>query len=298
MISREFLQTNLKYLNGYLPVYKPPGMSSLRLSEAVKLDIYFVFEQCGLNYGQVHLNHARDLEPFADGLVTFALGYGRYRRKNFALADYSYRAEIEFGVRRQFNSIDGQILAKSTTKDITANRIRDMLPNFVGQIDQQRGNSYERHLSFGEKIRSFEGGSQAANHLPYIDHYNRMILGPQLKGKKPSQKYPYHLPRRTYLVRDIRLDNYQEPYASFTISCRGGFSIRNFASDLAGQLATHASVTKLTRLQEGPIHLDDLRVFQPYELNLEYYLHRLGSLSKLYSDFNDEIGPLWEDIST
>lgn len=262
------------------------------------MDLYFVFERCGLNYGQVHVNHARDLEPFADGLVTFVLGRSRNRKRNFALADYSYRAEIEFGVGRQFNTIEGQVLAKSPTNDITANRIRDMLPNFIGQIEQYRCKSYRNNLPFDEDIRKFQEEPKVDGQHTYIDHYNQIVLAPQLESEKESQKYPHQLPSRTYLVRDIRLDHYQEPYATFTISCRGGFLVRKFAADLAHQLGTHGSVIKLTRLQEGPITLDDLRVFQPFELNLEYYIHRLVSLSKLYSDFNDEIEPLWEDIST
>lgn len=293
MFSKEILKTNLKLLNGFIPVYKPAGMCSHRLSEGLKLDMYFVFQHCDLNYGQIQVNHARDLEPFADGLMTFALGYGRYKTKNFVLADYVYKADIEFGVQRQFNTVEGQILSSSSTSHITIQKIENQLSAFTGYVDQSRCQSYQNNPMIDADI-----GGPHSEPKSYIDLYNQMVIHTRRTRTKPPQKYPIQTPPRTYLVKSITLDNYHEPMASFTISSEGSFSARTFAADLANRLGTVANVVKLSRVQEGPIHVDDLRVLQPYELHLEHYIHRLSSLKQLYKHFNDAIDPLWEHRST
>lgn len=273
----------MKYLHGYLPVYKPKGVCVNNLLETIKLDLYFVLNLNNIKHGTIMVNYVRCLEPFSDGLVTFAFGRGLWNKKNFMLANYRYRAVIEFGTARQLHCIDGQVLAKSSVEHLSFDVIGSKLEDFVGIIQQKRCPFYRLELSKSDKSPE-----------TLQDYYAR-IPQPDPKPIKDAQKYPYIAPDRQLMVDSIKLVSYNAPLAEVDISCDGCFTIRQFVADLGAKLDTHACLVELSRLKEGPMTLNDLRVLQIHDLNLEYYIHRMPALQWTYRQFNDDMALLWEE---
>jgi hypothetical protein len=128
------------------------------------------------------------------------MGQDKAHRKNFVLANYVYKAKIEFGVERQFNTIDGQVLSRKRADHITTDLIQKALPEFVGLIAQDRSLSYR--LGTPE-----ERGIQSANHTLDIELKPATLLNSlniRSVSKPPTpQKYPYIPAPRTMLVESI-----------------------------------------------------------------------------------------------
>lgn len=270
MISNEILRANLKNLHGFLPVYKPRGVNLAKLMHSLKSDLYSVLSKNDLQQGEVKLGFARALEPFASGLFTLVIGKGYRRRRNFLHADYKYRFVVELGVEREHHCIDGKILSTRNIDDIPFKLIKAAAKSFVGEHEQSRCRiltnpydaSYDAELSPDIRmINSIEWPQPVYNNV---------------------QKYPIPPRYRKVFCESIQLVRYRRPYVIFVVRCNGGLSIRQLVGHFAERLGTKASVVEMVRLEEGPMSVDDIRPLQLYELNLEYYIHRIANLKRLY----------------
>ena len=288
MISKEFIKSNLRYLNGYLPVYKPSGISTSAIRDGVKLDGYCALSQSGIAFGTFYVDAMRYLEPFADGLLTLRIGQSFKKRKNFMFANYIYRGTMEFGVKREFDCIDGKKLATSNCDHLSAIMIQQTFEQFLGIHQQKRAVSYSI-------VGTCEGAPETAS-----DYYNSIqVLDYEEKKKlQPPQKYRYSHPDRNMEIRYFKLLDYCKPFAEFELSCNGSFTVRQMCQSVAHNLNTDASLIKLTRLAEGPLKLEDLRLLHLHELNLDYYIHRMPALAQDYNNFNTNMDLLLEDVST
>lgn len=293
-LSRELLVNNLPRVRGYLPTFKPKGVDITKVSEVLSHDIYFFIRANKINSSSGYqTTFARYLEPFADGLVTFIIGPNELRMSRyFALANFRYRTIVEFGVDRYNHTIDGDVISTSNVDHINSELINhEVETSFVGQCKQNRLKQYSR--SPPEVI---DETSQLA------DYYNKVgLFGATREYSQPelkTQKYPYMRPDRICQIDSIKLVSYNKPYGEFDISCQGCFTIRQFAVDLAAKLNTKASLVQLTRLKEGPVTVDDARLFKLHELNLEEYMFRHRSFRWTYDHFNQQMREVFENLKT
>lgn len=278
MISKEILRASVKGFWGYLPFYKPAGICCNKIRESVKADIYHQFSRSEVGIGVLPIDYARSLEPFADGLVTLILGANTVDRRNFSFAEYHYKFTVEFGVQREFHSVDGQIVARRSVDHLSADEIRLALKDFVGIIEQPRSSFYFVEENINHEPKSLH------------DYYHLMdFRGNQEEKPVKVQKYPWAAPNRVVTVYEMRLRDFVSPLAEFEVKCQGCFSSRRFCVELSKKLDTFGSLVKLTRLQEGPITINDLRLFHIHDLNLEYYLDRFGAFRPDYARFDREV---------
>lgn len=269
VFSKELLESSLKYLHGFLPINKPKGVDCNRILFTLRNDINFTLEKCGVNHGKFEINYARSLAPFASGIVTFVLGYGNYRKRNFVHADCKYRAVIEFGVKREHNCSDGQIVGRSGIDHLDHFTIESEAQAFVGISEQDRDRYIHNSII------------QPDDQMQNI--YNLIEIEPRIeKPDKQPQKYPLAPQPRIVECQAVKLLGYEKPLATLEILCQGGFSCREFTNDLAKKLGTEASLVEKTRIQEGPMLLDDLRLLQLHDLHVEHYIRILPIFNKFY----------------
>lgn len=274
MVTKELLSAQIKNLHGFLPVYKPKGLNCMKLLFALKSDLHAVLNRHDVKHGEVKLDCARYLEPFASGLITIVCGTDHRRRRNFVHADYRYRFTVELGVERDYHCIDGKILSTSNVDHIPFKLIKEVAKSFVGEHEQRR-----RQASYDIYDLPY-----LASLSPDIRIYHDIQFDYKPKAKS-SQKYPLSSSTREVSCRSMKLVNYKKPFATFNIRCNGGLSVRELTFEFAKKLGTKASIVEMTRIEEGPMTVNDLRILQLYELNLEYYVQRLAKLRQLYDDY-------------
>lgn len=109
------------------------------------------------------------------------------------------------------------------------------------------------------------------------DYYNQIVVPFErpVDQKFQTQKYPIVRPYREVFCSEIKLLEYNKPFARFEISCQGRYSVRQFVRDFLDRLKIKGSLVELTRTRECIADLNDIRVFSLHETNLEYYLPRL-----------------------
>lgn len=275
----ENLAPYIKHFRGFLPVNKPKGICSIKILYALKLDADFTIKKI-LETGRkpVDVYCARQLDPFAGGLVTFVFNQSNSRRRNFIHADYRYRAKIEFGVDRVHNCIDGEVIERSNVRHLNEELINEALTLFQGDIEQNFNSSYKYSLKLdvsGQESRSTVQMMYSLMEIPTVHK----------KTENREQKYPYVKPRRDAACFSLKLVEFDNPFATLELHCRGSLNMRQFTVELGEKLGTKASLVELIRTQEGPISLDDLRVTQFHELNLEQYLPRMPQYQSTYNSY-------------
>lgn len=270
----------LKYISGFLPVNKPKGVCSRALLDYVAGDINFVLRSNGIKSCHYKVYMARNLDTFSNGLVTFVLGRGESRRRNFIYADYKYKLTIEFGVERKYSTIDGDVMSYKNANHLNSELIERSTLSFIGETNQLKPQSYRRYEP-NHNAASLDNG------LPVERLYQQMVAfdkWPKQKEEK-KQRYPLAPQPKTVMCNDIILRDFNPPYATFEVHCKGSFDLREFCQSLAEDLGTKGSIVDMTRYQEGPITLDDLRVFQMHETHLDYYIQRIHGFQYQYNQY-------------
>jgi len=272
MIVEELLKASAPKSIGFLPVNKPKGICCRKLLHVMKLDACFVLRKNDLSPATVNISYLRHLETFANGLTTFIFGPRERLRKGFESVSTRYRAVIEFGVGRKGHCIDGQTTGRTTVEHLNGEIIEEAAKKFVGVTEQSSLNWPE--ISYGQ-ASTFERIFQMIE-----------LDDPVEERKTPrKQKYPLARNKSDVVCQSIKLEGYHKPYAIINISCDSSFKVRRFTADLADSLNTTGNLVELTRMQEGPICLDDLRVVSIYNTNYEYYSPRLAGYQHMYRDY-------------
>lgn len=267
MYSKEVLENFLKWLPFFLPVRKPPGICALKLREAVRNDFHFALWQSHVNHGEVELAINSYLEPFADGVLTFRFGPNLQQLKKMVFARCVYRATIEFGVEHEYNTVDGNFLDRVDIDHLTAEDLQQSIFTTDAQTKMFGIPMSERIID-----RSPNEVARLYNTMPTTE----------AAFKHNPQKYKLELPKRIVTCDSVRLLSYNKPFAELQIECQSSFSIRAYTKDLAEKLETKATLIRLTRIQEGPISVEDLRLLQIHELAIEYYTHRIRAFRSAF----------------
>lgn len=286
MISSAIIKSNLKNLRVCIPINKPKNICCLKLQELFRADLNYVLSQHNIGYYFATIRHGRYLEPFANGLMTISIGLPSSVKRNYAFSNYVYRATIELGVERQYHCVDGQVTGRSSIEHLDRQMVEKGLEEFLGTTEQQRSGAI-----------LLQANNSTEEPASIYDIYDRIsFVNKYYDLNKPGQKYPYVLPKRDVVVDSIKLIECNFPFLTIEISCVGSFGVRQFTADLGSKLGTFASLVELTRIKEGPMLLDDLRVLQIHDLNLEHYIQRVSVMKDTYDRFLDEMDKAWENM--
>lgn len=287
--SRAILEPHIKYFRGFLPINKPKGLSCTALINFMSADLNWTMEQSNITHQCFSFKVARQLETFANGLVTLIAGPDILKARNFVLSEYKYRVKIELGVVREFNCIEGKITGTQNAQHVTPDLIYECSKSLIGCSEQVHnrmpyGLKDDSPKHFANELEMIYQAGDTPFELPYWMERNPHKV----------QKYPRALMKRAVNCYEILLEDFSYPYATMIISCTGSFVIRQFVSDLAAKLNTLASVISMTRFQEGPMNLDDLRVFQFHEADPENYVPKIGMMRDFYHQYLKQFDDCFE----
>jgi tRNA pseudouridine55 synthase len=199
-------------------INKPKGPSSFKIiSELRKIT------------GIKRIGHGGTLDPLASGVLVVAIGKEFTKKINLEVAkEKEYEAQIMLGITSTTDDEEGiKNLGKGLGKVIEKKDIENILPKFIGQIEQIPP------VYSAIKIDGKEAYKLAR------------------KGKDPEMK------SRKVEIRNIEILDYNWPLLSIKVVCGPGVYIRSLARDLGEALGTGGYLHELVRTRVGEHKLED-----------------------------------------
>lgn len=223
-------------ISGFILVNKPSGITSHDVVD-------FLRKITGIK----KIGHAGTLDPLATGLLI--LGIGREATKKlgkFQKLDKEYVAKIKLGATSNTFDKEGKIEKREFKKIPTLNEIKEVLKNFIGEIEQ---------------------------------------IPPPFSAKKISGKKAYELARKgikfnlkpqKVKIYKIEILNYSFPYLELKISCSSGTYIRSLANDIGEKLNCGGYIEELKRTRIGNFSLENaVPLYNLNSQNWKNFLHFL-----------------------
>lgn len=112
-------------MDGVLNVLKPAGMTSH--------DVVDVLRRLA---GQRRVGHTGTLDPGAAGVLVLVLGRATKIAEFLTASDKAYRVEVLFGVSTDSGDAFGTVVRTADAAAVTEGRLRDLLPQFAGTLQQ------------------------------------------------------------------------------------------------------------------------------------------------------------------
>lgn len=175
------------------------------------------------------VGHLGTLDPLASGLLAVTIGKATKLFESFLTKTKEYVATMQFGYETSTLDLEGEVEDRKPAENITIEKINQVLPLFIGEIDQ---------------------------------------MPPKYSAKKVNGKKAYELARIGEEVKltakKVKIDNIEvmdfnseEKILKFKVVCGGGTYIRSLVRDIAYKLGTVATMTDLNRTKLGDYDLKD-----------------------------------------
>ena len=210
-------------VSGILLLDKPLGLSSNHALQRVKR--LFDARKAG---------HTGSLDPLADGMLPICLGDATKISAYLLDADKYYRFRVRLGQTTATGDAEGEILETRSTEHVTREQIEQLLPRFVGEIEQ----------------------------LPpmysALKHQGKRLYELAREGIEVERE------RRKVTIHSLALGETELPEFELRVHCSKGTYVRTLAEDLGAALGCGAHVVALRRTGVGPY--TDLRMYTMEEL--------------------------------
>lgn len=203
---------------------KPLGMTSFAI---VGKSRYMLCRRLGIK--KMKVGHAGTLDPLATGVVIVCTGRATKRIEEFQYHTKEYVADLRLGATTPSFDLETTIDATYPTAHITRERIEQVLPHFIGTIQQ---------------------------------------VPPAFSACKIDGKRAYDLARKgeevelkakTLVIDEIELLSFdpESMTARIRVVCSKGTYIRALARDIGQALESGAHLTALCRTRVGDVRLED-----------------------------------------
>lgn len=203
-------------MNGFINVLKPVGATASDVVVCIKHVLH-----------EKKVGHLGTLDPGASGVLPVAVGLGTRLFNYLTNRVKYYRAFFTFG--KTTDTLDSYGIVTETNDILpTEEQIRNVLPSFVGQL-QQIPPVYSA-ISVGG-VRAY-----------------KLARNGEEVELKPREVTVYSID----LVRAVSADTFV-----VDIKCSGGTYIRSLARDIASALGTVGYMSGLIRLQSGCFDIDN-----------------------------------------
>lgn len=193
-------------IHGVVLLDKPVGISSNRALQKVR----------GI-YQARKAGHTGSLDPFATGMLPICLGEASKTAAFMLEAGKQYRATALLGEATTTGDIEGEVIQTCPVPDIDAQKVIQILKQFVGEI-QQVPPMYSALKHQGKPL------------------YEYARAGIEIER-----------PARTVTIHQIDMVEWCSPILTFDVSCSKGTYIRTLAEDIATALGCCAHLTDLRR---------------------------------------------------
>ena len=114
-----------RIVDGFLPLDKPPGMTSNRILQRVKW-----------MYQARKAGHTGSLDPLASGMLPICFGQATKLSAYLLAADKVYWVTAKFGVKTDTADADGEMIAESALIEVARDVLEAALGKFRGEIQQ------------------------------------------------------------------------------------------------------------------------------------------------------------------
>lgn len=210
------MPTDPTSISGLLNINKPKGITS-----------HDVVARVRKLTGQRRAGHAGTLDPMAAGVLLVCLGQATRLIEYLMAGRKQYRATICFGVTTDTLDSEGRLVATGDPANLTESRLRDLLPTFLGEIEQ----------------------------IPPLFSALKKEGQPLYKLARMGQRVEV-APRRV-TIDSLAWVSWRPPQLTLDITCSPGTYIRSLARDLGQAAGTGAHLAELTRLASGNWRLAD-----------------------------------------
>ncbi|MEM6602869.1 MAG: tRNA pseudouridine(55) synthase TruB [Pseudomonadota bacterium] len=207
-------------LSGWLNLNKPEHMSSAHAIAKVKHALKRI-----VGY-KPKIGHTGTLDPFASGVLPIAIGEATKLSQFFLDHQKSYTFEVTWGTQYDTGDPTGDIIDSGGFIP-NEEAIRDVLPDFIGQILQK----------------------------PH--RYSAVKVNGQRAYKLARNGEDFSLKHRDITIYDLSIIEHFKDKTSFKVSCSKGTYIRVLAEDIARTLGTKGYVSRLIRTEVGAFTLKD-----------------------------------------
>ena len=229
---------------GFYNIHKPQWVTSHDVVAHVRRALRTHLRETGLivplpsgKWPKVKVGHAGTLDPFAEGVLIVCVGSAT------KLADYiqrqrkRYTATITLGATSTTEDPEGDITVCEAATLPDEATIREILPTFVGEIQQVPP-------------------AHSAVHVDGQRAYDLARRGEILD-----------LPTRAVTIYDITCLEYDGPTLTLDVTCGSGTYIRSLARDIGQAAGCGGYCSALTRTAIGPFV--EAEAAQPAELDLD-----------------------------
>ncbi len=209
------MKPTAKVVEGVMPVDKPQGWTSHDVCAFIRK-----------RYRISKVGHAGTLDPLATGVLVLLLGRATKLSQELSSCDKEYYGTFELGVETDSHDRDGRVIQQVPWEGIDLEKIRSVLPQFLGEIEQ----------------------------LP------PMVSAIRYKGVRLYQlaRRGTVVPRdkRKITVYDFTVENQDGPLVKFFSRVSKGTYLRTLVHDIGEALGTHATLNELRRIRSGDFRLE------------------------------------------
>ncbi len=197
-------------VNGILLLDKPLGISSNRALQKVK-HIYKA-QKAG---------HTGSLDPLATGVLPICLGEATKVSAFLLDADKRYQVRIKLGETTATADAEGEILQSRDFSAVTEQRLREVMEDFIGEIDQLPP-MYSAVKHEGQRLYKLARAGQEVERKP-----------------------------RSITIYSLNLIDFSLPFVEMDVACSKGTYVRTLAEDIGEALGCGAHVSELRRTSVG-----------------------------------------------
>lgn len=224
-----------------IPIDKPYGITSFKALAHIR----YLCSQA--NGSKVKMGHAGTLDPLATGVLVLVTGRMTKQIESLQAHTKEYTATLQLGATTDSYDMEHEVNATYPTAQITEERLRSVLAQFTGDIDQVPP-TYSAVKVNGERAFNYRRNGESVELKPKHIHIDEIELMDFDKAKMQ---------------------------AKIRIVCGKGTYIRALARDIGRALDSGAYLTALRRTRVGDIRVEDCINYDHFQewldtLNIEH----------------------------
>jgi tRNA pseudouridine55 synthase len=194
-----------------------------------------VVSKCRRILKERQIGHTGTLDPLATGVLVLCIGKATKIVRYLEADDKEYTAELKLGGTTDTQDADGKVLETRVYSPPSTEQVRDVMNSFQGSIHQ-------RPPAFS---------ALKVNGVPSY--------------RLARQGTLQELAKRPVTVHEIRLLDYVDPIARFTVRCSKGTYVRTLCADMGERLGMGAHLISLIRTRSGRFDLEQALTIEQAE---------------------------------
>lgn len=188
-----------------------------------------------LGQKKVKIGHAGTLDPLATGVMIVCTGKQTKKIESFQYQTKEYVATLRLGATTPSFDLETEVDATYPTEHITMDLIQEVLPKFIGEI-QQIPPKYSAVKINGKRAYEYARNGEAVEIKP-----------------------------KTLVIDEIELLQFEGDCLTIRVVCSKGTYIRALARDIGEALGSGAHLTALRRTRIGDVKVEECLSVEQFE---------------------------------